>query len=88
MCEYRAHKEYPNLIRITIGGNRICYPGGVGTQTVLLELVKLVINSALSRRNVLFAAFYARTFYLETPMDRPELVQIRLDEILKEFIAE
>jgi hypothetical protein len=33
---------------ITIGGNCICFPGIVGTNTALLELVKLLLNSVLS----------------------------------------
>ena len=71
MCEYRAHKEGPNQTQITIGGNHICYPGEVGTPTGSLELVKLTINSVLSRLNVRFADFDVRNFYLATPMDRP-----------------
>ena len=37
----------PDHTRITIAGNRICYPGDVGTKTAPLELVKLMINSVL-----------------------------------------
>ena len=69
VCEYRAHKEDPNRTRITIGGNRICYPGNVGTPTGLLKLVKLIINSFLSRRYVRFVAFDISNFYLSMPMD-------------------
>ena len=39
VCEYRAHKEDPNQTRITIGENRTCYPGDVGTPTGSLERV-------------------------------------------------
>ncbi len=41
VCEYRPQKDDPNRTRITIGGNRICYPGDCGTKTASLELVKL-----------------------------------------------
>ena len=44
----RPQKEDPNQTQITIGGNRICYPGNMGTKTASLELVKLQINDVLS----------------------------------------
>ena len=72
VCEYRPQKEDPHRTRITIGGNRICYPGDVGTPTGSLELVKLMINSALSRQNAKFCCFDIKNFYLGTPLDRPE----------------
>ena len=34
VCKYRSHKEYPNQNQITIGGNRICYPGDVSASTL------------------------------------------------------
>ena len=49
VCEVRPQKEDPNHTRITIGGNRIIYPGDCGTKTGSLQLVKILINSVLSR---------------------------------------
>ena len=54
VCEFKPHKEDTNRARITVSGSQICYPGGLGTPTDPLELVKLIINSILSRRNALF----------------------------------
>ena len=31
VCEVRPDKDYPNRTRITVAGNRICYPGYVST---------------------------------------------------------
>ena len=56
-------------MRITIGENRVCYPGDVGTPTGSLELVKFVINSFLSRCNARFADFDVSNFYLVTLID-------------------
>jgi hypothetical protein len=39
ICTVRPPKEDPNQTLITIGGNRICYPGDIGTKTGSLELV-------------------------------------------------
>ncbi len=48
VCEVQPEKDDPNCTQITIGGNRICYPGNVGTNTASLELLKLLLNSVLS----------------------------------------
>jgi hypothetical protein len=77
-----------NQTHITIGRNNIAYPGDAGTLTGSLELVKLLINSVLSQRNVCFATFDLRDFYLNTPLDQPEYVCIKITNIPKEFIDE
>lgn len=88
VCLIRPNKADPNRTRITIGDNRICYPGDVGTPTGSLELVKLMVNSVVSRRNAKFACFDIANFYLATPLDRPEYVRIKIDDIPQEFIDE
>jgi hypothetical protein len=85
VCEVRPHKDDPNRTRITIGGNRICYPGDTGTRTGSLELVKLQINNVLSTTNARFASFDISNFYLGTPLDRPEYVRIKFSDIPTEF---
>jgi hypothetical protein len=55
VCEVRPQKQEPNRTRITIGGNRIYYPGDTGTKTGSLELVKLMLNDALSTPQARFA---------------------------------
>ena len=62
VCKYTAHEEDPNRTQITIGVNRICYHRDIGTPTGLLELVKLVINSVLSRLHARFVVFDVRFF--------------------------
>ena len=88
VCEIRPQKEDPNRTRITIGGNRICYPGDTGTRTGSLEVVKLQINSVLSTIGARFACFDISNFYLGTPLDRPEYVRIHISQISQEFIDE
>ena len=58
----------------------------VSTPTGSLELVKLIINSVLSRQNGLFTAFDIKNFYLDTPMENPEYVRVKLEDIPQEFI--
>jgi hypothetical protein len=68
---------------ITIGGNNIAYPGDVGTPTGSIELVKLLINSVLSQQKALLATMDLKNFYLNTPLDRPEYICIKLADIPK-----
>ena len=88
VCEVRPQKEEPNRTRITIGGNRICYPGDTGTKTGSIELVKLMFNDVLSTPQARHACFDISNFYLGTPLDRPEYVRIKLADIPQEFIDE
>jgi hypothetical protein len=88
VCEVRPKKDDPDRTRITIGGNMICYPGDVGTNTALLELVKLLLNSVLSRKGARFSTIDLKNFYLDTPMPDPKYVCIKLSDILDKFINE
>ena len=88
VCEIRPEKDDPNRTRITIAGSRICYPGDVGTNTASLELVKLLINSVLSRKGAKFSTIDLKNFYLDTPLPEPEYVRIKLSDIPEEFIVE
>ena len=56
VCEFFPHKDDPDRTSIQIGGNCIIYPEAVGTTpTASLELVKLILNSVLSRPGAKFA---------------------------------
>ena len=80
VCEVQPGKKEPNFTRITICGPNICYPGDVGTNTASLELFKLVINSILSIEGEKYVCFDIETFYLSTPLGRPEYVKIQLSK--------
>jgi hypothetical protein len=63
-------------------------PGDVGTNTASLDLVKLLLNSVLSRKGARFSTIDLKNFYLDTPMPDPEYVHIKLSDIPDEFIKE
>ena len=88
VCEVKPHKKDPNRTCITVAGSQIFYPGDVGTPTRSLELVKLIINSVLSRRNARLVSFDLKNFYLQAPIDRFEYVCIKFSDIPQEFIEE
>ena len=87
-CKVRPEKSNPNRTRITIGGNFITFPGDVVTPTVYLELAKLVFNSVLSRQGAKFTTFDIYNLYLQTPLDRPEYVRVKLSDIPDGFAQE
>ena len=60
----------------------------MATPTASLKLVKLIVNSVLSRLGTKFCSFDVKNFYLGMPMDRPEYVKIKLTNIPQEFIDE
>jgi hypothetical protein len=53
-----------------------------------IELVKLLVNSVLSQCNARLATMDPKNFYLNTPLDQPEYVYIKLVYIPQEFIDE
>ncbi len=88
VCKVRPEKDDPDRTRITISGNRICFPGDVGTNTASLELVKLLLNSILSRKGARFSTIDLKKIYLDTLMPDPEYVRIKISDIPAEFIEE
>ncbi len=62
VCEVRPDKNNPNRTWITIGSNRICYPGNVGTNTASLVLLKLLLNSVLSQKGAHFSSNDLKNF--------------------------
>ncbi len=84
-CEVRPEKDDPNRTQITIGGNRICYSGDVGTNTASLELLELLLNSVLLRKGAPFSSIDLKTFYIDTPKPEPKFVCIKILDIPQEL---
>jgi hypothetical protein len=61
--------------RGTIGGDRLPYPGAVSARTADMEVVKVLLNSALSD-NAELMTLDIKDYYLGTPLDRPEYIRI------------
>ena len=88
VCTFLPDKADPNRTCITIAGQNIKYPGDVGTKTASLGLVKLLLNSVLSHQGAKFVTLDIRNYYLQTPLDRPEYVRIKLSDIPQDFVDE
>eukprot|EP00804_Cyclotella_cryptica_P021022 CCRYP_019788-RA/>CCRYP_019788-RA protein AED:0.27 eAED:0.27 QI:0/0/0/1/1/1/2/0/512 len=78
---FRPEKEDPCRIRLTVGGNRINYPGDCGTPTANMITVKILLNSVISTLNAKFMTIDIKDFYLNTPMAHPEYMRLKLADI-------
>ena len=86
VCAFRPEKSDPNRTRINIVGQNIKYTGDVGTKISSLDILKLLLNSSLSRKGAKSFTFDINNFYLQPPLDLPEYVRIKLAEIPQDFI--
>ncbi len=88
VCELKPNKAEVHRTRLTVGGDKVHYPGDVGTPTADLTLVKMHVNSVISTRGAKYMTLDVKNFYLNTPMARYEYVKINLKDILEEIILE
>eukprot|EP00804_Cyclotella_cryptica_P007134 CCRYP_020036-RA/>CCRYP_020036-RA protein AED:0.40 eAED:0.41 QI:0/0/0/1/0/0/3/0/479 len=78
VANFRPEKDDPYRIRLTVGGNCINFPGDCGTPTADMITVKILLNSIISTVNA--------KFYLNTPMERPEYMRLKLSDIPSNII--
>ena len=74
------------FFRVTVGGDRIEYPGKVSSPTAGLTTMKLHVNDTLSTPNAKNVMWDIHNFYLNTPLDRHEYMKIHIDLIPQEII--
>jgi hypothetical protein len=87
VCNVRPQKDEVNRSRLTVGEDRINFEGDCSTPTANLLTVKLLLNSIVSTPGAIFLGLDLKDFYLNTPMDRPEYLKMKLANFLDEVIA-
>eukprot|EP00804_Cyclotella_cryptica_P012573 CCRYP_014710-RA/>CCRYP_014710-RA protein AED:0.34 eAED:0.26 QI:0/0/0/1/0/0/2/0/588 len=87
VTDFRPQKTEPNRTRLTVVGTYIDYPWDVATPTSDLTTAKLLFNSVISTPNATFHGMDLKNFYLNTPMERPEYMKLKLAIILEEIIV-
>ena len=85
-CSIRPQKTETHRTRLTVGGDKLEYPGKVSTPTASLTTVKCLLNSIISTKDARAAAGDLKDFYLETPLDRYEYMRMPLSIIPQEII--
>ena len=88
LCLVRPEKAEPNRTRFVVGGDRINYPGEVGTPTAEMLVAKILFNSVISTKNARFMTMDIANFYLMTPLSRPEYIRVSIRDIPEEIIQE
>jgi hypothetical protein len=87
VTSFRPEKEDPYRVRLTVGGNRIHFPGDCGTPTVDMLTVKILLNSVISTKGAKFMTIDIKDFYLCTPMERPEFMRLKLADMPEDVIT-
>jgi hypothetical protein len=89
VAQIRLQKVETHRTRLTVGGDRLDYPGIVSTPTAKLSTAKCLINSTISTDDARFIVSDIKDFYLNTPMARYEYMRLHLsiipDEIIEQY---
>jgi hypothetical protein len=86
VCNARPHKAETNGTRLTFGGNNYTAAINCGTPTANLLTAKLPFNSIISTPGAKFLGMDLKDFYLNTPTDRPEFPQMKIENFLDDVI--
>jgi hypothetical protein len=70
VCNFCPQKKEQNCTRLTVGGNRINYPGNKSTPTADLTTAKLLINLTISTPRAIFVVIDLAHFYLTNQNDK------------------
>jgi hypothetical protein len=86
VVDIRPKKSEIHQVRLTVGGNLIQYPGDVSARSADLNTSKCLWNSTISTEGARYMCLDVNNFYLGTPMDSFEYMQIPIKLIPHEFI--
>ena len=82
----RPQKEEVNQTRLKFGGNNLQIDMDFGTQTASLLMIKILLNSIISTPGAEFLGFNLKDLYLNTPMNRPDFLRIKLSNFPEDVI--
>jgi hypothetical protein len=86
VCDIRPQKAEQHRVRLTVGGDRISYPGETATKNADLTTSKCLWNSTISTPDARYMCADVKNFYLNTLLDRAEYMQLALTIIPQEII--
>jgi hypothetical protein len=85
----RSQKAEPHRTRATVGGGRLDYPSAVSTPAAKLTTAKCRVNITISTPDACFMGVDIKAFYLNTPIERYEYMQLPLsiipDQIIQQY---
>ena len=86
VVNYRPEKAEPNRTRLTVGSDRVNYPGDCGIPTTDLLADKLLLNSTISTPGDHFITIDIKDFYLMTTMHRYKYKRLKIANLPKDII--
>ena len=78
VASIRPHKTETHRVRVTVGGNRLGFPGDTTTNCASLTTTKCLLNITISTPGARFITLDIKNFYYNTPMGRYEYMKISL----------
>ena len=82
----RPKKEEPRRVRMTVGGDKIEYPGDCATKGADLVTAKCLFNSVVSTPGSKMMGMDVKDFYLNTILPNEEYIRIPISFIPEEII--
>ena len=86
VCNVRPQKKEVNRTRLAVDGSTINFEGDCSTPTANLLTVKLLFNRIVSTPGEIFFGLGLKDFYLNTPMDWPEYLRMKLSHFPEDVI--
>jgi hypothetical protein len=74
-------------MHLTVGSNRVNFPGDCGMPTVDMVTVKLRLSGVILTKGVCYCTIDLKDFYLMTPMTRPEYMRMKIEDLPKDFVT-
>ena len=83
VCDIRLLKKETHRVRMVVEGDRLTYHEDTGSPAASLVETKLLLNSTISdaHKGAKFFTCDLKDFYLATPMEKPEFMQISAKHI-------
>ena len=82
----RPTKDEVHRVRVTVGGDRLDFPGITTTQCASLTTTKCLLNSTVSTPDARFMVLDIKNFYYGTPMTRFEYMKLPIALIPHEIV--
>jgi hypothetical protein len=86
VCDYKPHKKEKELVRLTVGGDRLDYAGDVATSTVDITTFKILLNSTLSAMDAAMMIMNINNIYIGTPLPLFEYMKMLLSRFPEKVI--
>ena len=89
VASVRPTKAEVNRVRMTVGGDRLNFPGAITTHCAGLKTTKCLLNSTISTPGSHFMTLDIKDFYYGTAMARYEYMKLALacipDKIIEQY---